>query len=67
MRLPIRVEVRAAIFPYQSTNPETPGWVHWALDEKEGVLYCSQAAFARLRELPDAQKDELVFAMGGLK
>lgn len=60
----IRVEVRKAIFPYKSTNPEAPGWVHWVFDEHNRVLYCSQAAFARLAELSPKQKDELMFVMG---
>ena len=60
----IRVEVRRRIFPFRSTNPEAPGMVHWAFDEANSVLYCSQEAFARLRELPPAQQDQLLFAMG---
>lgn len=64
MKRTIRVEVCKKTFPYQSTNPEAPGAVHWQLDEANSVLYCSQAAFSRLRNLPPEQQDELVLAMG---
>lgn len=60
----IRVEVRKELLPFQRFDPETPGWVHWVYDEINRVLYCSQAAFAQLAALPEAQKDELLFAMG---
>lgn len=53
-------------FPYQSTDPERPGTVHWAYDEQNRVLYCSRAAFDQLKNLPDEHKDQLMFAMGAL-
>lgn len=61
---PIRVEVREELLPFASTNPETPGTVHWVFDDLAGVLYCSRQAFDVLKKLPDGDKDLLLFAMG---
>lgn len=61
---PIRVEVRKELLPFKSTNPETPGFVHWIFDDANGVLYCSESAFDTLSKLPDGDKDLMLFAMG---
>ncbi len=54
------------VFPWKSADEKRPGWVHWAYDEENRILYCSRAAFEELRKLPDADKDKLMIAMGAL-